>query len=201
MSLWPRDIDTMCQSFFHLFICTRMTQILFFYCQLFLRDAPNLLVLSSPCTFSYPRLSCFQYLSHYKSPHTSFIILYFFRRVVSFLSWFSICFHISSTTLLSIGHLSFLPPKHSPFLHLSASTSAPAQTPPWRTKEQIVFVAYFRHRTAAKLWSFNTFSCLGVDCIERENYSLDLRASGLFCNFWEDFQRDNSCFASLDSWG
>ena len=59
--------------------------------------------------------------------------------------------------------------------------------PPWRTKEQIVFVAYFRHHAAAKLWSFNTFSCLGVDCIEREKYSLDLRASGLFCNFWEKF--------------
>ena len=71
--------------FFHLFICTRMTQNLFFYCQHFLRDAPNLLVLSSPCTFSYPRLSCFQYLSHYKSPtrHLSSFI----SSDVSFLSF------------------------------------------------------------------------------------------------------------------
>ena len=126
-----------------------MTQNLFFYSQLFgMRQIFWFCHLHFQCTFSYPRLSCFQYLSHYKSPHTPFIIVYFFRRVVSFLSWFSICFHISSTTLLSIGHLSFLPPKHSPFLHLSASTSAPAQTPPWRTKEQIVFVAYFRHHAA-----------------------------------------------------
>ena len=125
-----------------------MTHNLFFYSQLFLRDAPNLLVMSSPFSMhlflsSSVMLSIFVTL---QKPHTPFIIVYFFRRVVSFLSWFSICFHISSTTLLSIGHLSFLPPKHSPFLHLSASTSA--QTPPWRTKEQIVFVAYFRHHAA-----------------------------------------------------
>ena len=155
MSLWPRDIDTLCQSLFHLFICTRMTQILFFYCQLFLRDAPNLLVLSSPCTFSYPRLSCFQYLSYYKSPHTPFIIVYFFRRVVSFLSWFSICFHISSTTLLSIGHLSFLPPKHSPFLHLSASTSvSPSPNAPLAYKRTNCLRGIFSTQDRCKIMEF-----------------------------------------------
>ena len=162
-----------------------MTHNLFFYSQLFLRDAPNLLVMSSPFSMhlflsSSVMLSIFVTLQ--KPPHAIYHRLFlstcrFFPFLIFHLlpyfidhASFDRSFVASSTeafTLPTFVRFYLCPSPNAPLAYKRTNCLRGIFSPPRRTK----------------LWSFKTFSCLGVDCIEREKYSLDLRASGLFCNF------------------
>ena len=160
-----------------------MTHNLFFYSQLFLRDAPNLLVMSSPFSMhlflsSSVMLSIFVTLQ--KPPHAIYHRLFlstcrFFPFLIFHLlpyfidhASFDRSFVVSSTEAFTLPtFVRFYLSPNAPLAYKRTNCLRGIFSPPRRTK----------------LWSFKTFSCLGVDCIEREKYSLDLRASGLFCNF------------------